>query len=92
MSTSDSSGQSTGDASVAQVNGELLQVLIRALRRLGEAGFADDASRLAGRAWSALRHTDPVAAERINGTMHFLARLPDPVNAPHRHGDSQNAT
>jgi hypothetical protein len=74
------------------MNGEVLQVLIRALRRLGEAGFADDASRLAARAWSALRHSDPVAAERINGTMHYLARLPDPINSPHRHGGAEDVT
>ena len=74
------------------VNGEVLQVLIRALRKLGEAGFADDANRLAGRAWSALRHSDPAAAERINGTMHFLARLPDTVDSPHHHRDPQDAT
>jgi hypothetical protein len=24
--------------------------------------------------------------------MHFLARLPDPVNAPHRHGGPQDVT
>lgn len=90
MSTSDSSGLGAGESSVAPVNAEVLQVLIRALRKLGEAGFADDANRLAGRAWSALRHTDPDAAERINGTMHFLSRLPDHVNSPHHHGDVEH--
>lgn len=92
MSPSESPVQGTGDSSVAPVNGELLQVLIRALRQLGEAGRVDDASRLAARAWKALRHSDPAAAERINGTMHFLARLPDPVNSPHHHGDTADAT
>ncbi len=90
MSPSESPGQGTSDSSVAPVNGEVLQVLIRALRKLGEAGFADDANRLAGRAWSALRHSDPAAAERINGTMHFLARLPDQVDSPHHHGEAEH--
>ncbi|WP_152186949.1 hypothetical protein [Segeticoccus rhizosphaerae] len=61
----------------------LLRVLIRALRGLGEAGDPDQASRLAARAWSEVRHSNPAAAERLNGTMHYLARLPDPTNTPH---------
>lgn len=61
----------------------LLRVLVRTLRKLGEAGQVDQANRLAAGAWSAIRHTDPAAAERINGTMHYLARLPDPIDAPH---------
>ena len=64
----------------ATVSGEdfdaLLKVLVRALRRLGEAGYPEDANRLAARGWSAIRHRHPVAAERINGTMHYLSRLP----------------
>jgi hypothetical protein len=62
----------------------LLRVLVRALRGLGEAGDPDQASRLAALAWSAVRHSNPSAAERLNGTMHYLARLPDPTNTPHR--------
>ncbi|GAB3566178.1 hypothetical protein [Spelaeicoccus albus] len=61
----------------------LTKVLVRALRALGEAGRADQASRLAAGAWSAMRHSDPAIAEKINGTMHYLARLPDPVDTPH---------
>jgi len=53
-----------------------MEVLTRALRRLGQAGYPDDANRLAARAWSAIRHHRPSDAERLNGTMHYLARLP----------------
>lgn len=62
----------------------LLRVLTKALRALGEAGEPESASRLAAQGWSAIRHTRPAAAERLNGTMHYLARLPDPTNTPHR--------
>ncbi len=63
----------------------LMRALTKALRKLGEAGEVDVASRLAAQAWSDIRHTDPDAAERLNGTMHYLARLPDPVAAPQNH-------
>lgn len=62
-----------------------MQALTRALRKLGEVGYPDEASRIAARAYSAIRHEDPTNAERINGTMHYLARLPDPINAPQNH-------
>lgn len=54
---------------------DLVTLFTKALRRLGEAGHADEASRLGGQAWWALKDTDPRAAERVNGTMHYLARL-----------------
>lgn len=54
----------------------LVDVLIRALRALGDAGRADYANRLAGQAWAAVRADRPRAADRINGLMHYLARLP----------------
>ncbi len=54
---------------------DLLPLFVKALRRLGQVGYPDDANRIAARAWSLLRHDDPVGAERINGTMHYLARL-----------------
>lgn len=67
---------------------EILQVLIRALRKLAEAGQADAANRLAATAWKSLRHRDPASAERINGTMHYLSRFPDEVNAAQNHSPS----
>lgn len=62
-------------------------VLVKALRALGQAGKPDAASRLAAKAWWALRDVSPREAERVNGAMHFLARLPaepgaDPTEAP----------
>jgi hypothetical protein len=51
-------------------------ILVKTLRALGEAGHPDAASRLAAKAWWALREVRPREAERINGTMHFLAQLP----------------
>jgi hypothetical protein len=62
-------------------------VLVKALRTLGEAGHPDAASRLAARAWWALKEVRPRECERVNGAMHFLARLPSepgalPTEAP----------
>ena len=54
-----------------------LDVLIRALREVGKSGQADLANRLAARAWLGLKHEHPRQAERLNGLMHFLARLPE---------------
>lgn len=56
---------------------DLTDVLVRSLRSLGQAGDPDAASRLAAKAWWALRDQHPREAERINGAMHFLARLPE---------------
>ena len=53
----------------------LTSALVRALRRLGAAGEPVEASRIAADAWSALRHDQPRAADRLNGVMHHLARL-----------------
>ena len=57
-------------------------VLLKALRALGKAGRPDEASRLAASAWSVLRHEHPREAERVNGLMHWLARLPVEDDAP----------
>jgi hypothetical protein len=59
-----------------------VDVLVKALRQLGEAGRPDAASRLAARAWWALKEPQPREAERVNGVMHFLARLPVEADAP----------
>jgi hypothetical protein len=66
---------------------ETTDVLVKALRGLGQAGRPDAASRLAATAWWALRTQHPRQAERINGVMHYLARLPvepgaQPTEAP----------
>lgn len=57
-------------------------VLVKALRALGQAGRPDAASRLAAQAWWVLRDPHPREAERVNGVMHFLARLPAEPDAP----------
>lgn len=56
--------------------GTTVGVLIRALRALGRHGDPDAANRLAAQAWLALRDGHPRQAEQINGTMHYLVRLP----------------
>jgi uncharacterized protein (DUF2249 family) len=55
----------------------LTSVLIDALRALGAAGRPEQANRLAGHAWTALRRERPQQAQRVNALMHKLARLPD---------------
>lgn len=75
----------SGPAPSPELVTELTRLLARALRALGDAGRPVDASRLAASGWSALRHDHPVDAERLNGLMHYLARLPEqsPVQAQH---------
>lgn len=52
-------------------------VLVDALRALAACGHAEQANRLAGRAYAALRREYPDEARRINALMHRLARYPD---------------
>jgi uncharacterized protein (DUF2249 family) len=54
-------------------------VLIDALRALEAAGQPEAASRLAGRAYAALRREHPEHAQRINALMHRLTRNIDPI-------------
>jgi len=56
---------------------DLTTVLVKTLRALGQAGQPDQALPLAASAWSRLRAEHPEQAERVNGTMHYLARRPD---------------
>lgn len=56
---------------------DVVVVLARALRALGDAGRPVAASRLAAEAWWALRDHDERGAQRINGMMHYLAKLPE---------------
>lgn len=58
----------------------LVDVLIDALLDLRAANRAEGASRLAGRAYVALRHEHADHAERINALMHHLTRDLDPVH------------
>lgn len=72
------------EAAVDDVVAGTTDVLVRTLRALGQAGRPDAASRLAARAWWLLRDTNPREAERVNGAMHYLARLlpPTPGDGP----------
>lgn len=62
-------------AEVQEANENLARILTRALRALGDAGDPQEAGRLGGQAWSAIRAVHPHAAQRINGMMHYLAKL-----------------
>jgi uncharacterized protein (DUF2249 family) len=53
----------------------LAGVLIKAVRRLGNAGQPEAASRLAAEAYVVARHSEPRIASRLDGVMHHLARL-----------------
>lgn len=53
----------------------LVVVLSDTLRMLATAGHADDANRLAGRAYAALRCEHPPQAQQINALMHRLAHI-----------------
>ena len=53
----------------------LTAVLSDALRALAADGRAEEANRLAGRAYAALRREHPDEARRINALMHELTRI-----------------
>ncbi|WP_227425354.1 DUF2249 domain-containing protein [Pengzhenrongella sicca] len=59
----------------------LTRVLARACRELGQAGQPHRAGRLAADAWVLLRHTHPVQAQRLDGTMHHVALLEQRLDA-----------
>lgn len=63
---------------------DLVVLLSQALRLLGQAGRPVEASQIAGKAWWATRaNGDEKGAARINGVMHYLAKLPpNPVGKP----------
>jgi uncharacterized protein (DUF2249 family) len=59
--------------------GAVATVLADALRALEAAGQPEAASRLASRAYAALRREHPEHAQRINALMHRLTRNVDPI-------------
>ena len=61
--------------------GALTRALVQACRQLGKAGRPSDAMRIAAEGWSALWTSYPDDAERINGVMHYLARLEQQLTA-----------
>ena len=54
--------------------GGLNRLLVLALLALARAGSADDACRIAARAWSLLRHHNAREAERLTAVLHTLTR------------------
>lgn len=58
--------------------GRLIFDFAEALRALRDAGQQDLACRLAARSWSALRHTHPLAARRLEALLHTLVRPVQP--------------
>lgn len=66
----------------SEVVDETTQILVKALRALGQAGHPDAASRLGAKAWWVLKEQHPRQAEHVNGVLHFLARLPAEEGAP----------
>lgn len=53
----------------------LTRVLAKACRRLGEAGAPKEAAALAAQGWVLVRKSHPAQADRLDGAMHYLARL-----------------
>ncbi|WP_417563262.1 hypothetical protein [Microbacterium sp.] len=70
-----SGSETTAGGAAAHGDRDIVTLFTKALRALGKAGRADEAMTLGGQAWWGLKDSDPRAAERVNGTMHYLARL-----------------
>lgn len=70
----DGADQPEDPADPAVLATEMTDLLVKAVRALGAAGEVQQASRIAGKAWWVLKD-HPRQAERVNGTMHYLARL-----------------
>lgn len=49
--------------------------LVRACRALAAAGRADEAARAAADAWVVLREPRPALATKLDGAMHWIARM-----------------
>ena len=63
------------------------RALERACRALAEAGNPQRAGQLAAEGWAALHTLEPALAARLDGTMHYTARLEcraTPSTAPRR--------
>ena len=67
--------QVRGSESEADVIDALTRVLARACRKLGEAGKAQEAGRLAAAGWAAVRADYARQARHLDGVMHHIARL-----------------
>src|SRR5699024_10110695 len=73
----------TGAADHAATVTEMTGLFVKALRALGKAGDPVTAGRLGGKAWWVLGDEFARDAERVNGTMHYLARLEEKSAGQH---------
>ncbi|HET7564040.1 MAG TPA: DUF2249 domain-containing protein [Gemmatimonadaceae bacterium] len=84
------SGTNTSSPAPSAAVDALTRAFVQACRQLGKAGRPSDAMRIAAEGWSALWTSHPDDAERINGVMHYLARLEQQLaaaNAQNHSGD-----
>lgn len=82
MSNTVSASETSSPASAhASAVGALTRAFVQACRQLGKAGRPSDAMSIAAQGWSALWTSFPDDAERINGVMHYLARLEQSLSA-----------
>jgi hypothetical protein len=72
---SSASGTPGAASGTTEVIDGLTRVLAKACRRLGDAGHPKDAAALAAQGWVLVRKVHPAQADRLDGTMHYLARL-----------------
>ena len=70
---------------------DLIVLACKALRLLGQSGKAAEAGALAGKMWWATKETDPRGAERLNGVMHYLAKLEAEAGTPDGSGPQGDA-
>jgi uncharacterized protein (DUF2249 family) len=73
----------------AAVVGALTRILAHTCRELGKAGHPSSAAQLAAEGWSLLSDDYPEDAERLNGTMQFLSRLEQQVEAAERQAEAR---
>jgi hypothetical protein len=59
------------------VDSRLAEILLESTAALAACGKVDQACRLAGRAYVALRRTDPAMARRFDMLLHRMACLAD---------------
>lgn len=70
---------------------DLVILASKALRLLGEAGRPAEAGALAGKMWWSLKDDDPDGAARLNGVMHYLAKLEAAAGSPTGSGTASAA-
>ena len=68
---------SSSKAGGESVDSRLAEILLESTAALAACGKVDQACRLAGRAYVALRRTDPAMARRFDVLLHRLACLAD---------------